>query len=54
MDTILEGIGVDAMKTGMLGTEEIIDLAVKYVKKFTKIKDFVVDPVMVCLKVQMM
>ena len=47
MDTILEGIGVDAMKTGMLGTEEIIDLAAKYVKEY-KIKDFVVDPVMVC------
>ncbi len=47
MDTILEGIGVDAMKTGMLGTVEIIDLGADYVKKY-KIKNLVVDPVMVC------
>ncbi len=47
MDTILEGIGVDAMKTGMLGTNEIIDIATSYVKKY-KIANFVVDPVMVC------
>lgn len=47
LDTILEGIGVDAMKTGMLGTKEIIDLGAEYVKKYN-IENFVVDPVMVC------
>lgn len=47
MDTILEGIGVDAMKTGMLGTNEIIDIGAHYVKKY-KIENFVCDPVMVC------
>ena len=47
MDTILGGIGVDAMKAGMLGTVEIIDLGASYVKKY-KVENFVVDPVMVC------
>ncbi len=47
MDTILEGVGVDAMKTGMLGTVEIIDLGASYVKKYN-IDNLVVDPVMVC------
>ena len=47
LDTILEGIGVDAMKTGMLGTNEIIDIGASYVKKYN-IENFVVDPVMVC------
>lgn len=47
LDTILQGIGVNSMKTGMLGTTQIIDLAAEYVKKFN-IENFVVDPVMVC------
>ena len=47
LDTILSGIGVDAMKTGMLGTKEIIDLGAEYVKKYN-VKNFIVDPVMVC------
>jgi pyridoxine kinase len=47
LDTVLSGIGIDAMKTGMLGTEEIIDAGVYYARKFG-VKNFVVDPVMVC------
>ena len=47
MDTILEGIGVDAMKTGMLGTNEIIDIGAYYLKKYN-VQNYVCDPVMVC------
>jgi pyridoxine kinase len=47
LDTVLSGIGIDAMKTGMLGTEEIIDAGAYYVRKFA-VENFVVDPVMVC------
>jgi pyridoxine kinase len=47
MDTILAGIGVDAMKTGMLGANEIIELGAHYVKKYA-VDNLVVDPVMVC------
>lgn len=47
LDTVLKGIGVDAMKTGMLGTEEIIHLAANTIEKYN-IKNVVVDPVMVC------
>jgi pyridoxine kinase len=47
LDTILAGVGVDAMKTGMLGTDEIIDIGAHYVKKYA-VSNLVVDPVMVC------
>ncbi len=39
--------GIDAAKTGMLGSEEVIKLAAEYIEKHN-IKNFVVDPVMVC------
>lgn len=45
--TILEGVGVDAMKTGMLPTVEIIQIAADAIKK-NNLKNVVVDPVMVC------
>ncbi|MCD7034750.1 bifunctional hydroxymethylpyrimidine kinase/phosphomethylpyrimidine kinase [Metabacillus sp. GX 13764] len=45
--TIVEGIGVDAVKTGMLPTVEIIQLAAETIKKHN-LKNVVVDPVMVC------
>ncbi|RLL44914.1 bifunctional hydroxymethylpyrimidine kinase/phosphomethylpyrimidine kinase [Oceanobacillus piezotolerans] len=46
LDTILS-VGVDAGKSGMLGTVDIIELAAK---KFAqhKLKNYVLDPVMVC------
>lgn len=45
--TIVEGIGVDAMKTGMLPTVDIIKLAADTIKKYD-VQNVVVDPVMVC------
>ncbi|TMU83976.1 pyridoxine/pyridoxal/pyridoxamine kinase [Bacillus sp. BHET2] len=46
LDTVLS-IGIDAMKTGMLGTVEIIELAAKKIDAFGLDK-VVIDPVMVC------
>jgi hydroxymethylpyrimidine kinase/phosphomethylpyrimidine kinase len=46
MDVVLSDIGVDAIKTGMLPTEEIIQAVVKKIKKY-KLKNVVVDPVMI-------
>ena len=45
--TIVKGIGVDAMKTGMLGTVEMIDLAAETIEKYG-LQNVVIDPVMVC------
>lgn len=47
INTIVQGIGVQAAKTGMLATVEIIDLVVENVKKFN-LQNLVVDPVLVC------
>ncbi|MDN4594728.1 pyridoxine/pyridoxal/pyridoxamine kinase [Polycladomyces subterraneus] len=47
MKTIVEGIGVDAMKTGMLGSVEIIELAAETIDRY-QLKNVVIDPVMVC------
>lgn len=47
INTIVQGIGVQASKTGMLATVEIIDLVVENVKKFN-LQNLVVDPVLVC------
>lgn len=47
LKTVLKGIGIDAMKTGMLATEEIIRLAAETIDTY-QIKKVVVDPVMVC------
>ncbi|RHW40262.1 bifunctional hydroxymethylpyrimidine kinase/phosphomethylpyrimidine kinase [Neobacillus notoginsengisoli] len=44
--TILS-VGIDAMKTGMLGTVEIIELAAKVIDE-KKVGKVVIDPVMVC------
>ncbi|MBN6884957.1 pyridoxine kinase [Cytobacillus horneckiae] len=46
IETILS-VGIDAMKTGMLGSVEIIETAAKTIKE-SKIKHAVIDPVMVC------
>lgn len=46
LDTILS-VGIDAMKTGMLGTVEIIELAAKTIDE-NKLDQVVIDPVMVC------
>ncbi len=46
LETILS-IGVDAMKTGMLGSVEIIELAARKIREHG-LKNVVIDPVMVC------
>lgn len=38
---------LDAMKTGMLGSVEIVELGAKYIDKY-QLKNVVVDPVMIC------
>ncbi|MFF2482475.1 bifunctional hydroxymethylpyrimidine kinase/phosphomethylpyrimidine kinase [Paenibacillus sp. NPDC058071] len=45
--TVLDGIGFDAMKTGMLGSVDIIELVAKELKR-AGMKRIVIDPVMVC------
>jgi pyridoxine kinase len=47
LSTIVDGIGIDAMKTGMLPTVEIVELAAKTIQS-NQIKNVVIDPVMVC------
>lgn len=46
LETILS-IGIDAMKTGMLGSVEIIELAANKIKS-NHLDNVVIDPVMVC------
>ncbi|MFD1953148.1 bifunctional hydroxymethylpyrimidine kinase/phosphomethylpyrimidine kinase [Paenibacillus thailandensis] len=47
LNTVLDGIGFDAMKTGMLGSVDIIELVASRLKKADR-KRIVIDPVMVC------
>lgn len=47
LETVLAGIGVDALKTGMLATSEVISLVAKKIDQY-KVKNVVIDPVMVC------
>lgn len=47
LDTIVKGVGVQALKTGMLGSVEIIELAAKTIDEHA-LKNVVIDPVMVC------
>ncbi|KKK38019.1 pyridoxal kinase [Mesobacillus campisalis] len=46
LDTILS-VGIDAMKTGMLGSPEIIELAARKIDQHG-LQSVVIDPVMVC------
>jgi pyridoxine kinase len=47
METIFKGVGVAAAKSGMLGSFCAVDLTAEYLKAY-KIKNYVLDPVMVC------
>lgn len=47
IDTVLKGINIDALKTGMLPNEDVIKLVAKKIKDYN-IKNVVIDPVMVC------
>ncbi|WP_370576253.1 pyridoxine/pyridoxal/pyridoxamine kinase [Neobacillus niacini] len=40
-------VGLDAMKAGMLGSVEIVELGAKYIDQY-KLENVVIDPVMVC------
>ena len=46
IDVVLQDIGTDTVKTGMIPTEEIVQILVKKIKKY-KLKKIVVDPVMI-------
>ena len=46
IDTVVNGIGVDALKTGMLPTVEIIEYVGSVLKDLKN--SIVIDPVMVC------
>lgn len=47
LKTVIEGIGFDAMKTGMLGSVDMIELVSKYIDQYS-LTSVVIDPVMVC------
>ena len=47
LETILGGIGVNALKTGMLATSEVIRLVAERLDKYP-VKNIVIDPVMAC------
>ncbi|MFD3446787.1 pyridoxine/pyridoxal/pyridoxamine kinase [Microbacteriaceae bacterium 4G12] len=47
LETVIEGVGIDALKTGMLGSVDIITLVAETLEKHN-ITNVVVDPVMVC------
>ena len=47
IETIVAGIGIDAMKTGMLGSAELVELVARTIDRF-KLRNVVIDPVMVC------
>ena len=53
LHTILDGIGIDAMKTGMLGSAELVELVAHTIDKY-QLKNVVIDPVMVCKGVDAM
>ena len=46
IDSVLSDIGADAIKTGMLANEEIVEVVAKKIKQY-RVKKVVVDPVMV-------
>jgi pyridoxine kinase len=47
LETVFKGVGAAAAKSGMLGTEYAVDLVREYVGAY-KIKNYVLDPVMIC------
>jgi pyridoxine kinase len=47
METIFKGVGAASVKSGMLGTFYAVELTRDYICSF-KIKNYVLDPVMVC------
>jgi pyridoxine kinase len=47
LETVFKGVGVTAAKSGMLGTFYAVELCREFIDKY-KIKNYVLDPVMVC------
>lgn len=47
IETIVKGIGIDAMKTGMLGSAELVDMVADRIDWY-RLKNIVIDPVMFC------
>ena len=47
LETIFKGVGVSAVKTGMLGTDYAVQLAAHYIASYN-VKNYVLDPVMIC------
>ncbi len=47
LKTIFKGVGVEACKTGMLGTDYAVELAREFITDYN-VKKYVLDPVMVC------
>ncbi|MEI7024211.1 pyridoxine/pyridoxal/pyridoxamine kinase [Paenibacillus sp. y28] len=47
LKTVLDGVGVDALKTGMLGSVDVIEL-VAHTLQSRGLRRIVIDPVMVC------
>jgi pyridoxine kinase len=47
LETVFKGVGVSAVKSGMLGTFYAVELAREYISSY-KITNYVLDPVMVC------
>ena len=47
LETIFKGVGITTAKSGMLGTFYAVDLTREYIET-NKIRNFVLDPVMVC------
>lgn len=45
--TAIEGVGINAMKTGMLGSAELVELVASTIDKYD-LHNVVIDPVMVC------
>ncbi len=47
LKTIFKGVGVEACKTGMLGTDYAVELSREFITEYN-VKNYVLDPVMVC------
>ncbi len=47
LKTIFKGVGVRAIKTGMLGTDYAVELSREFITEYN-VENYVLDPVMVC------
>ena len=47
LETVCKGVGVDSLKTGMLGSAELVELVANTIENHV-LKNVVIDPVLVC------